>query len=679
MNDVSGKSWGSEIRRYIYRVFILLGAITLLAIAYRAWYENHRDNIDTLVNEFHLTSTFHYLTAMEEIRHIQGHLLIEKTRDTLPIEYQTLFEDADNLQNYSMLWYVIQQEIQAGLQLQRKYMGSRFFQLSAKLEGQLSDYADSQQAHLSNLRISAEVGENLRVILITLNQLVRLHTVTREQRLEELSNFESQQTILFYLLLTLLGIVGLFISLRGLHAINMVIGHYQKAQDTISYQAHYDSLTKLPNRFLALDRLGRRVIESQRNNEKCAIIFLDLDDFKKINDTMGHDVGDKILIEAATRLSKSVRSRDTVGRLGGDEFVVILDGLKDKAYVHGIIENMINHLGMAYKIGGREMLLTVSIGISIYPDNGDNSIELLRNADSAMYHSKKLGRNTFSYFTNSMNYENTRRLALEEQMNEALSRGEFTLIFQPKVDLDSGKIMGAEALLRWCNQTLGDITPDEFIPIAEQTGLIVPIGEFVLSEALRFTSLMQKQLMFDFRIAVNISPRQFREPSLLQNVKKMIKKFDISFGDIELEITEGLLMSGHVNAYDTLHEFSELGVQVAMDDFGTGYSSLSYLRKYPFHVLKIDRSFINDIGTCSADRELINASITMAHGLKLKVVAEGVETQEQLAFLKGLSCDYGQGYLFGKPLSEDDFYCLLESSRSNHNKRNLKIIKNDDR
>lgn len=678
MNDTNKRSWGHEIRWYIYKMLILLSVMALLAIGYRYWYENHRHHINAIANDFHLTSTFHYLKAMEELRHIQGHLLIEKIGHSTAGKLQVQLHVSNNLENYSMLLYVIQQEIQAGLQLQKEFTDNRFFQLTEKLKGQLFDYTGSQEEHLKNLATVQALEDNLRSILTTLNQLVRLHTVVRVQRLDEISDFESQQTILFYLLLLILGMTGMLMTHRGLLAINLVIDKYQEAQDTIRHQAHYDTLTNLPNRFLVLDRLERRIVEAQRNNEKCAVIFLDLDDFKKINDTMGHDVGDQLLIEAARRLSNSVRSRDTVGRLGGDEFVIILDELKDNAYVHAIVENMIRQLRTIYKIDSRELLVTVSIGISIYPGNGDNSIELLRNADSAMYHSKKLGRNTFSYFTNSMNYDNARRLALEEQMHKALELNEFSLMFQPQVELESNKIMGAEALLRWHNSQLGSITPEEFIPIAEQTGLIVSIGEFVINEALRFTSKVQKQLMYDFRIAVNISPRQFREPLLVKTIKKMTMGFGISFEDLELEITEGVLMGGHTKIFDTLQELTGLGIKIAMDDFGTGYSSLSYLRQYPFHVLKVDRSFVNDITKSSAGRELINASIKMAHGLKLKVVAEGVETSEQLAFLKDLSCDYAQGYLFGKPLSENDFCQLLESSRSNHTKHTLRVIKNND-
>jgi diguanylate cyclase (GGDEF)-like protein len=678
MKDISSRLWGHEIRWYVYKMLILLGTITLLAIGYRSWYQTQTEDIRTLASEFHLTSTFHYLKAMEELRHIQGHLRIEEIGRSVDGKLKAKLANEDSYENYTSLLYIIRREIQAGLKLQVNYADSRSDRLTRKLEQQFSNYTQIQKEYSVSQVSSERRLESLEGLLISLNQLVRLHTVLREQRLDEISRFESQQKVLFYLLLIAFGSTGLIITHRGLFAIKMVIRKYQEAEDTIRFQAHYDSLTELPNRFLALDRLDRAIIDSQRAHEKFAVIFLDLDDFKKINDSMGHDVGDKILIETATRLRNSVRSCDTVGRLGGDEFVIILAGLKDDANVHGIVENMISQIRKAYKIDGREMILTVSVGISIYPENGNSSVELLRNADSAMYHSKKLGRNTYSYFTDSMNYENSRRLELEEQIHEALDRGEFTLRFQPKVELSSGKIMGSEALLRWHNPELGDISPDEFIPVAEQTGLIIPIGQFVLTEALRFTSQVQETIKANFGIAINVSPRQFREPLLVKNIEDAVKQFDIAFENLELEITEGVLMSGHNYISDALQELAQLGINIAMDDFGTGYSSLSYLRQYPFHVLKIDRSFINDISTSSADRELISASITMAHGLKLKVVAEGIETEEQLAFLKDLSCDYAQGYLFGKPLSDTDFFALLESTNATCKKPVLKAIFNTD-
>ena len=439
------------------------------------------------------------------------------------------------------------------------------------------------------------------------------------------------------------------------------ISQRKAAEEKVLHQAHFDALTGLPNRFLTLDRLSQLLSEAQRNNELVAILFLDLDDFKKINDTLGHDTGDKLLIEAAERLNNEVRSGDTVGRLGGDEFIVLLGGLANASDARPIAENLLNRFRDAFRIDGRELILTTSLGIAVFPEDGDNVSELLRNADSAMYHSKALGRNTYSYFTNAMNRDVTRRLALEEQLHGALERGEFSVFYQPQVAISSGKIVGAEALLRWNNPALGDVPPEEFIPITEQNGLIVSIGQFVLTEALTMTAQWQKEYDVNFRIAVNLSPRQFRDPEVVNYIEKIIKQTFVSGECLELEITEGVLMGTHSYIDSVLDELNSLGVSLAMDDFGTGYSSLSYLRSYPFDVLKIDRSFISDITEGHANRELISAAIAMAHSLNLTVVAEGVETEEQFDYLKGLGCDYAQGFLLGKPMAGEEMTGVLES------------------
>ena len=433
----------------------------------------------------------------------------------------------------------------------------------------------------------------------------------------------------------------------------------KQAEEKIKFQAHYDALTRLPNRFLALDRLSQLIKEGYRDEESVAILFLDLDDFKKVNDSLGHEVGDKLLVEAASRLRMSVRKGDTVGRLGGDEFIVLLGGLESIDDVQLIVENVIDSFRNAFKIDGREFMLTLSVGISMFPGDGDTGSELLRNADSAMYHSKNLGRNTYSFYKDEMNLGVSRRLALEEQLHGALERCEFKVHYQPKVDLADGRLVGAEALLRWDNPALGSISPDEFIPIAERTGMIVALGEFVLSEAVDFIARWQRGFGASFRMAVNLSPRQFRDPNLITFIRQCLQQKGIPPECLEMEITEGVLMSGHAYIDEALASLKAMNISLAMDDFGTGYSSLSYLRKYPFDVLKIDRSFINEITYNAADLELVQASIALAQGLRLSVVAEGIETEEQLAVLRGLGCDYGQGYLFGKPMSAEDLSSMF--------------------
>jgi len=428
------------------------------------------------------------------------------------------------------------------------------------------------------------------------------------------------------------------------------ITEQHKTAEVIRHHAYYDTLTLLPNRFLALDRLSQLLNEAQRNKDKTTILFLDLDDFKKVNDTLGHEIGDKLLIESAKRLKKVVRKKDTVGRLGGDEFIVLLRDLKDDHDALTIAENLLKSFREPFRIDGRELMMTLSIGIAIYPDNGSCASDLLRNADIAMYQAKALGRNTYSFFTKEMNVTMLRRLEVEEQMHGALERNEFEVYYQPQFDVRHNKIIGAEALLRWHNPTLGNIGPDEFIPVAEHTGLIVPIGQFVVKQALSFLNEWQTLHNRKYRIAVNLSPRQFRDAELLNFIKQSLNDANIDAVSLELEITEGVLMIGQSYIDDALGKLNKLGIKLSMDDFGTGYSSLSYLRQYSFDVLKIDRSFIQGIPNNNEDCELSNAIIAMGQSLGLKIVAEGVETKEQVELLSTLGCDYLQGYYFSKPI-----------------------------
>jgi diguanylate cyclase (GGDEF)-like protein len=437
------------------------------------------------------------------------------------------------------------------------------------------------------------------------------------------------------------------------------ITEQHKSAEIIRQHAYFDALTLLPNRFLSLDRLSQMLNEAERNEEKTAVLFLDLDDFKKVNDSLGHEVGDKLLIEAANRLNLAVRKEDTVGRLGGDEFIVLLRALNDDHNAMDISENLLRVFREPFQIDGRELILTVSIGIAIYPENGNCASDLLRNADSAMYQAKALGRNTYSFFTEEMNVIMIRRFEIEEQMHGALERNEFEVYYQPQFNVRDGRLIGAEALLRWHNPTLGNVSPDEFIPIAEQTGLIVPIGKFVIEQALNFLKKWQTKHQQNYTIAVNLSPRQFRDQELISFIKQSLSDANISPDNLEFEITEGVLMIGKSYIDAALLELHKLGIKLSMDDFGTGYSSLSYLRQYAFDVLKVDRSFINGITVNKEDCDLVKATIAMAHSLGLLVVAEGVEMKEQLTLLDKLGCDFVQGYYFSRPIPAEE---LIEFS-----------------
>lgn len=440
----------------------------------------------------------------------------------------------------------------------------------------------------------------------------------------------------------------------------------KQKEELISYQAHYDSLTNLPNRFLALDRLSQLVAMAKRNAERVAILFIDLDEFKKINDTLGHNTGDKALIEAAKRLKSLVREEDTVGRLGGDEFIVLLRGFTDAKDTLTTAESLLRAFRQPLNIDDREIVLTLSVGIAIYPDNGKTPSKLLQNADIAMYQAKHLGRNTYSYFNESMNTDLSRRLDVEEQLRGSLERNELEVYYQPQIDVASGLAVGAEALLRWHSDKLGNVYPSEFIPIAEQTGLIVAIGQFVLEEALETLAQWQAYYGVSLSMSVNLSPRQFRDPRLLSSIQCIVEQSGISAASLELEITEGVLMTGSLLVDSVLDGLKKLGIQLSMDDFGKGYSSLSYIRKYAFDVIKVDRCFIEGIANNEADKNLVHAAIAMAHSLGLTVIAEGVENQEQLLILEELKCDYVQGFLFSKPIRQSELLSLSPYSYTNN-------------
>ena len=429
------------------------------------------------------------------------------------------------------------------------------------------------------------------------------------------------------------------------------ITEQKRAEEKIYQQAHFDHLTSLANRFLILNTLENLLNKAIRSNSKLALLFLDLDGFKKINDTLGHEAGDEILIETASRLKKTVRTVDRIGRLGGDEFLILLDEITNVSDIHLIAKKIIQQFNKPFTVDGHEVVVTTSIGVSLFPDDSKNTSELLRHADMAMYHAKELGSNTYSFFTDKLNKNKARWFEIDERLHGALDRNEFSVFYQPKLELSTGKVIGAEALIRWNNQHLGNVSPVEFIPIAEKSDIIIRIGEFVLNEALSMAKKWHDKFGNDFQIAVNLSPKQFRDTNLIKMIINGLEKHQVSSSNLELEITEGVLLNKHLNIKEQLLEISELGISIAIDDFGTGYSSLNYLRSYPFNTLKIDRSFINEMATNSSDSELVNASIAMAHALKLKVVAEGIESKEQLTILKEYNCDYGQGYLFDKPLS----------------------------
>jgi diguanylate cyclase (GGDEF)-like protein len=418
----------------------------------------------------------------------------------------------------------------------------------------------------------------------------------------------------------------------------------EQANAALQHQATHDALTGLPNRLLFIDRLGREIAHAERDGHVFAVLVVDLDRFKVINDTLGHGPGDQLLIEIARRLSVAIRSADTVARTGGDEFLLLLTDIREAPDAAVIAAKIMSELDKAVSIGGTEVHTSASIGISMYPTDGSDSDTLVAHADEAMYFAKQAGRNSFQFFSAGMSVFSRERLDLESELRRALPMKQFEVHYQPKVDVATGRMNSVEALLRWRHPTRGLVGPLEFIAIAEETGLMLSIGEWVLREACRQARQWQREGLPFLRIAVNISPIHFRQSKFLEIVRSALLDNDLEPQYLEIELTETTVMDHAENSVHILEELSRMGVIVSIDDFGTGYSSMSYLRRFPIDKLKIDRSFIHDMTTNSDAASIVRAIISLAHSLRLKVVAEGVETAEQLEQLRELGCDQFQGF-----------------------------------
>lgn len=438
------------------------------------------------------------------------------------------------------------------------------------------------------------------------------------------------------------------------------VTHQRKNEERLVSLASFDSLTGLPNRAVFLDRLEHALHKSHRESGTLAVFFLDLDHFKHINDSLGHTAGDQLLCEVGARLQSSIREGDTVARLGGDEFTVILEDVRSAQYVAKVAEKILLAISEVYLLDSIQVNISSSIGISLYPADGRDMDILLRNADAAMYHAKDHGRNNFQFYSAEMNDKAAERLAMETSLRRAVDLDELYLNFQPQIDLRTGKITGAEALLRWSSEQWGNVSPAEFVPILEDTGLIGIVGEMVLTRACEAYMALKDKLVPDFQIAVNLSGRQFKGGQLVSYIRQLLSETGMSPKNLELEITESILMDNTDLAITTLNELSAMGMTLAIDDFGTGYSSLSYLKQFPLNVLKIDRSFVRDVNDDANDAAIVDAIIAMSHRLQLDVVAEGVETKEQLAFLHAHDCERVQGYYFSKPLDFSAFSQFIE-------------------
>jgi diguanylate cyclase (GGDEF)-like protein len=437
------------------------------------------------------------------------------------------------------------------------------------------------------------------------------------------------------------------------------ISPIKKTQQKLDFLAHHDPLTELPNRLLLNDRMQHAIDHASREKKGVAVMFLDLDRFKNINDSLGHPVGDSLLQEVATRLRSTLREVDSISRQGGDEFVMVLEDIENPDSVVATARKILQLFEYPFMVSGREMIITASLGISLYPEDGDDVTTLIRNADAAMYRAKENGRNRFWFYTEDITRHAALRVDMEQALRDTVNHGELVLHYQPQIDLKTLQVVGVEALLRWDRPGHGLVMPDTFIPLAEETGVIDAIGEWVIYSACRQMKHWQERGAQLTRMAINISPVQISHGNLVAVIEAALNATGLAPEHLELEVTEAIFLRDTDKAARVLRELDEFGVRLALDDFGTGFSSLSYLKNFHFDRLKIDRSFIQEALDKSSDRSIANSVIALGHSLGMVVVAEGIEVEEQLSWLQEKGCDEGQGYFFSKPVSAEEIVQLL--------------------
>ncbi|MBU6460620.1 MAG: EAL domain-containing protein [Proteobacteria bacterium] len=449
----------------------------------------------------------------------------------------------------------------------------------------------------------------------------------------------------------------------GVYGIAKDMTENKKTEKRLAWLAQYDPLTGLPNRNLFMDRLSQAINRTNRHAQSVALLFLDIDNFKQINDTLGHAEGDAAIRHMAGLLMSCVRETDTVARLGGDEFTVIMENVREKERIADAAGDILAALSQPFKLNAYEVVLSASVGITFYPEDALDNEGMLKTADIAMYHAKAQGRNNFQFYSSDLNVQAEKRMSLESELRRAIQREELVLFYQPQIDLRQNRVMGFEALLRW-KPVQGEMRfPDQFVRLAEDTGLIVSIGEWVIETACSQMKALQKQYGQSFQVAVNLSARQFRHKKLLASIRQILERTGLEASSLDVEITESFLMDDIEHTGSVLHDLKQMGVSISIDDFGTGYSSLSYLKQFPIETLKIDQSFIRDVSVDPNDAAITSAIIAMGHSLNLKVIAEGVETSDHLEFLRKQGCDLAQGFFFSPALEYADLKGWIDQFR----------------
>lgn len=490
------------------------------------------------------------------------------------------------------------------------------------------------------------------------------HTINLRQVFSDIFVNRGKDGEIYFEEKTITPIVDKYGAITHFVATGKDISESIQTQERLNYLVHHDVLTELPNRMLFMDRLAQSIARAERSGLVIAVIFIDLDHFKNINDSFGHSFGDQVLISVAKRLKAAIRKGDTVGRLAGDEFAIVLDDVSSELVVSTVVENIIASFNNAIDIGGQHFHVTPSVGVSFYPNDATEGELLLQYADLAMYQAKQNGRNSYYFYADDLRKQVEYRHYLETRLRNALERNELYLLYQPQRDERTGKITSVEALLRWEHPEMGVVLPLEFIPILEETGFINEVGEWVLQVACQQIREWVDAGLEPIRIAVNISGRQIESGRLVGIVERLLKQYQLDPSWLELEVTESVLMNNEAKSGQVLNDLKDLGVRLALDDFGTGYSSLIYLKRFPIHTIKIDRAFVKDIGVCQDDELIIKGVIAMAKNLEMDVVAEGVETVGQITFLQQLGCEYLQGYAIGRPLPASAVVALVNKVES---------------